>query len=44
LVGKPERKRPFGRHKRRWEYNIRVDVLEIKWEVVDWIYLAQNRR
>jgi hypothetical protein len=22
LVGKPEGKRPFGRRRRRWEYNI----------------------
>jgi len=26
LVGKPERKRSFGRSKRRWKDNIRVDV------------------
>jgi hypothetical protein len=35
LVGKPERKRPLGRRKRRWKYNIRMDVREIGWEVVD---------
>jgi hypothetical protein len=32
LVEKPERKRPLGRPKRRWEDNIRV---KIGWEVVD---------
>jgi hypothetical protein len=26
LVGNDERKRPFGRHRHRWEYNIRMDV------------------
>jgi hypothetical protein len=26
LVGKPEGKRPFGRHRRRWEDNIRMDL------------------
>jgi hypothetical protein len=30
-VGKSERKRPFGRARRRWEYNIKTDVQEIKW-------------
>jgi len=26
LVGKPQGKRPLGRHKRRWEYNIKMDL------------------
>jgi hypothetical protein len=43
LVGKPERKRPFGRPRRRWENNIRVNVREIRWEVVDWFHMAQDR-
>jgi hypothetical protein len=25
LMGKPERKRPLGRHRRRWEDNIKID-------------------
>jgi hypothetical protein len=29
LVGKPEGKRPLGRHKHRWEDNIRVGFSEI---------------
>ena len=29
LVGKPERKRPFGRPRRRWEDNIKIDVQEV---------------
>jgi len=28
LVGKPERKRQFGRTKRRWENNIKMDLQE----------------
>jgi hypothetical protein len=28
LVGKSERKRPLGRHRHRWEDNIRMDVRE----------------
>jgi hypothetical protein len=31
LVGKPERKRPLGRPRRRWEDNIKVDLLEVGW-------------
>jgi hypothetical protein len=26
LVGKPEGKRPLGRSRPRWEYNIKLDV------------------
>jgi hypothetical protein len=43
LVGKPERKRPCGRFRRIWDDNIRMDLREIGWEVLDWIYLAQDR-
>jgi hypothetical protein len=27
----------------RWEYNIRMDLREIRWEGVDWIHLAKDR-
>jgi len=40
LVGKPEGKKPRGRHRRRWEGNIRLDLREIGREGVDWIHLA----
>jgi hypothetical protein len=40
LVGKPEGKRPFGRPRHKWMYNIRVDLREVGWEVVDWIHLS----
>ena len=43
LMGKPEGKRQFGRPKRRWEGNIKIDVSEIWREREDWIHLAQNR-
>jgi hypothetical protein len=29
LVGRPEGKRPLGRHRRRWEDNIKMDLREI---------------
>jgi hypothetical protein len=43
LVGKPERKRPLGRPRRRWMYNIRMDLGEVGWGDVDWIVLARDR-
>jgi hypothetical protein len=43
LVGKPEGKRPLGRPRRRWIDNIKMDLLEIRLNVVDWICLAQDR-
>jgi len=29
MVGKPEGKRPLGRHRRRWEDNIKMDLQEV---------------
>jgi hypothetical protein len=43
LVGKPEGKRSLGRLRRRWIYNIKMDLLEIGLSVVDWIGVAQDR-
>jgi hypothetical protein len=43
LVGKPERKRPLGRPRRRWVENIRMDLGEVGWGDVDWIGLAQDK-
>jgi hypothetical protein len=43
LVGKLEGKRPLGRSRRRWMYNIRMDLVEVGWGDVDWIRLAQDR-
>jgi hypothetical protein len=43
LVGKPEGKKPFGRHRRRWEDNIKMDLEEVGGEGKDWIELAQDR-
>jgi hypothetical protein len=43
LVGKPEGKRPLERPRHRWIYNIKMDLLEIGLNVVDWIGLAQDR-
>ena len=43
LVGKPEGKRPLGRHRRRWVGNIRMDLQEVGCGFMDWIGLAQDR-
>jgi hypothetical protein len=42
-VGKPERRRPLGRPRRRWVDNIKMDLREIGWDSMDWIDLAQAR-
>jgi hypothetical protein len=42
-VGKPERKRPLGRSKCRWEDNIKADLQEVGCGGMDWIELAQDR-
>jgi hypothetical protein len=43
LVGKPERKRPLGRPRRRWVDNIKSDFQEVGGGGVDWVELAQDR-
>ena len=41
LVEKPEGKRPFGRSRRRWEDNIKMDLQEVGCGCMDWIDMAQ---
>jgi hypothetical protein len=43
LVGNPGGKRPLGRRIRRWVDNIRMDLVEMGWDDMDWISLAQDR-
>ena len=43
LVGEPERKRPLGRPRCRWEDNIKMDFQEVEGGCGDWMELAQDR-
>jgi hypothetical protein len=39
----PEGKKPLGRPRSRWIDNIKMDLLEIELNVVNWIGLEQDR-
>jgi hypothetical protein len=46
LVGKLEGKRPLGRHRRRWEGNIKIDLREIDevvWTGLIWPRIGVSR-
>jgi hypothetical protein len=43
FMGKPEGRRPLGRPRRWWLDNIRMDLVDVGWGDVDWIWLAQDR-
>ena len=43
LLGKPEGKRPLGRPRYRWEYNIKLDLQKVGFAGMDWKELAQDR-
>jgi hypothetical protein len=43
LVGKPERKRPLGRRRLRWEDNIKIDLQEVGCRGMDCIGVSQDR-
>jgi len=43
LLGKPEGRRPLGRPRRRWVDIIRMDLQEVGFGYMDWIWLAQDR-
>ena len=43
LMGKPEGKRPLGRPRRKWGYNINMDLQELLRGCGNWIELAQDR-
>jgi len=43
MVRKPGGKGPLGRHKRRWEDNIKMNIRKVEWTGLVWIYTAQDR-
>ena len=43
LEGKPTGKKPLGRPRRRWEYNIRIDHKKIGINTRNWVDLDQDR-
>jgi len=43
LLGKSKGRRPLGRPRHRWEYNIKVDLQEVGRGGMDWIDLARDR-
>jgi hypothetical protein len=43
VAGKSEVKSSLGRTRRRWTYNIKLDLLGIRFSGVDCVGLAQNR-
>jgi len=43
LMRKPEGKGPLGRHRQRWEDNIKMDLQEVGWGGMDWIDMAQGK-
>jgi hypothetical protein len=43
LIGGPGGKKPHGRHRRRWEDDIKVDLREIGLDGGNWIQLVQDR-
>jgi hypothetical protein len=43
LVGEPEGKKPWGRPRRRWEDNIKMDLQEVGGGCGYWMERAQDR-
>jgi len=43
VLGKPERKRPLGKLKRRWEDDIKKDIQEVGLGCMEWMELARYR-
>jgi len=43
LVVRPEEQRTRRRSSPGWEGNIKMDLMEIRWEDMYWMQLAQNR-
>jgi len=42
LVGRPDGKRPRGRPRHRREYNITMNLKEVRWGSMDWFALTPD--
>jgi hypothetical protein len=42
LVGNPDAKRPLGMPRSQWKDSMKMDIMEIRYNVVDWIYLPHG--
>ena len=40
---RPEVKRPLGKVRRKWKYNIKINLQEVGWREVEWICLAKGK-
>jgi hypothetical protein len=38
-----QKERDHLENTRRWEYNIKMELIKIKWGDIDWICLSQDR-
>jgi hypothetical protein len=43
LLGEPEGKKPLGRPRRRWKYNIKIDLKGVGFGVMVWVYLSEDK-
>ncbi|KAJ4446490.1 hypothetical protein ANN_13186 [Periplaneta americana] len=43
LVGRQEGRRTYGKPRRRWKDNVKMDLREVGYDDRDWINLAQDR-
>jgi hypothetical protein len=43
IFGRPEGKRHFGRHRRRWKDNVKEDLKETELEDVERVHVAYDR-
>jgi hypothetical protein len=43
-VGKPVGNRPLGRLRRKWDFDIKMDLKAVGWKCVEWIDMDQGRK